>query len=87
MDSKLYLSGQKYPYTKVNLISEAIFLGFNSSKKQIKYLQNSALAKTQKFWFVFSKNWEQEKLPLKSSDLFLHSKIGQTCVEGNSKNL
>jgi hypothetical protein len=43
---------------KVNFISEAIFLGFNYSKKQTKYLQNFALATTRHIHIEYSKQFK-----------------------------
>ena len=48
-------------HTKGQLISEAIFLSFNSSKKRTKYLQNFALATRAEVFRLFFGRIETRK--------------------------
>ena len=69
MDGLRYLSVSSY-ILKGQITSEAIFLVLNSSKKQMKCLQNFALATRAVFFsFVFWKNQKQEQNLLIVTDL------------------
>ena len=57
-------------FAKGQLISEAIFFGFNSSKKRTKYLQNFALAnRADVFRPLFGRIKNKKKVLLKLTDL------------------